>query len=248
MKVCNLPVPCMQKKWLLSLGRGELRWYTLCVLVWWNRCCFGDPGCCRVALGFSKRLQVPSWICNLQDLLEQLMEEHTVIVSDLNEAPLRSLRISSFFFVLVNGIPSGIPSFPLFFMFFICFSSSFSSFKHWKGESTAPLRNFRASAWAPEFLVDASPMFAHVRHDVAMPKMSYSKCVTMLQFMFPALSAKMPMLCGNWGHTNKTRKGQKLWYPRTVVGRRARKSSLSKSKSIRHISYEYGLIMRTFVC
>lgn len=27
----------------------------LCVLVWWNRCCFGDPGC-RVALGFSKRL------------------------------------------------------------------------------------------------------------------------------------------------------------------------------------------------
>ena len=91
MKVCNLPVPCMQKKWLLSLGRGELRWYTLCVLVWWNRCCFGDPGCCRVALGFSKRLQVPSWICNLQDLLEQLMEEHTVIVSDLKEAPLRSL-------------------------------------------------------------------------------------------------------------------------------------------------------------
>ena len=58
------------------------------------------------------------------------MEEHTVIVSDLNEAPLRSLRISTFFFVLVNGIPSGIPSgIPLFFMFFHVFQCSLRLFR-----------------------------------------------------------------------------------------------------------------------
>lgn len=108
------------------------------------------------------------------------MEEHTVIVSDLNEAPLRSLRISSFFFVLVNGIPNMNIPLVVFLVVFLCFHISRLCLLRLSSTEKA---NQRLRSEILELQPGPPNSWSTLRpcslcfHDVAMPKMSYSKCV-----------------------------------------------------------------------